>query len=108
MLQALAAVVALMGLVQSEEDGPCDREVLRAALHWNGEADRGIDNVVIVKNRLEQRVVVEFAAAGARVELVRSHWECVVYYSETLQNQDGPANNYWIAVTYLDKYDLRK
>jgi hypothetical protein len=96
------------------EDPPSDAEVLRAIPR----VPRGIpyayetfrDNVVIVKNRLVDKIdPPRFFPLVGQAQLHHCHWECVVYYDELVQS-DYPFPVYLkkprTQVMYIDKDHL--
>jgi hypothetical protein len=96
------------------EDAPSDAEVLRAIPR----VPRGVpyiyetfrDNVVIVKNRLVDKIdPPRFFPLVGPAQLHHCHWECVVYYDELVQS-DYPFPVYLkrprIQVFYIDKDHL--
>jgi hypothetical protein len=96
------------------EDPPSDQEVLRALPR----VARGIpyiyeefrDDYTIVKNRLVDKIDPPrvFPMVGL-AQLHHCHWECVVYYTETIQS-DYPFPTYTkkqrVQVVYIDKDHL--
>ncbi len=96
------------------EDPPSDQEVLRAMPR----VARGIpyvyeqfrDDVVIVKNRLVDKIdPPRFFPLVGPAQLHHCHWECVIYYVETVQS-DYPFPSYTkrprVQVLYIDKDHL--
>lgn len=96
------------------EDAPSDREVLRAM----PKAARGIpyiyeefyDDIIIVKNRLVDKIdPPRFFPLVGPAQLHHCHWECVVYYTETVQS-DYPFPQFTkrnrVQVIYIDKDHL--
>jgi hypothetical protein len=73
------------------EDAPTDQEVLRAMPR----VPRGTpyiyetfrDDIVIVKNRLVDKIdPPRFFPLVGMAQLHHCHWECVIYYTETVQS----------------------
>jgi hypothetical protein len=70
-------------------DAPSDAEVLRAI----PQRDQGIpfvyevfrDDIIIVKNRLVKQELPVALPAGLWLTAEVGHWECVVYYTETVE-----------------------
>jgi len=96
------------------EDAPSDQEVLRAMPR----VARGVpyiheefrDDIVIVKNRLVDKIdPPRFFPLVGPAQLHHCHWECVVYYSETVQS-DYPfpmqVKKNRVQVLYIDKDHL--
>jgi len=96
------------------EDPPSDQEVLRAIPR----VPRGVpyiyeefrDDIVIVKNRLVDKIdPPRFFPLVGPAQLHHCHWECVVYYTETIQS-DYPfprySKNQRVQVIYIDKDHL--
>ncbi|HSQ57740.1 MAG TPA: hypothetical protein VLM40_18605 [Gemmata sp.] len=96
------------------EDPPSDGEVLRAMPRVH----RGIpyvyeefrDDVVIVKNRLVDKIdPPRFFPLVGPAQLHHCHWECVMYYTETIQS-DYPFPYYIkkprVQAIYIDKDHL--
>jgi hypothetical protein len=96
------------------EDAPSDEEVMRAMPR----VARGVpyyyeqfrDDVVIVKNRLVDKIdPPRFFPLVGLAQLHHCHWECVVYYTETIQS-DQPFPTYVkkrrVEVIYVDKDHL--
>jgi hypothetical protein len=96
------------------EDPPSDQEVLRALPR----VARGVpyvyeefrDNIVIVKNRLVDKIdPPRFFPLVGPAQLHHCHWECVAYYTETIQS-DYPFPTYTrkqrVQVVYIDKDHL--
>jgi len=96
------------------EDAPSDQEVLRAMPR----VTRGVpyiyeefrDDIVIVKNRLVDKIdPPRFFPLVGPAQLHHCHWECVVYYSETVQS-DYPfpmqVKKNRVQVLYIDKDHL--
>jgi hypothetical protein len=96
------------------EDPPSDREVLRTMPR----VARGVpyvyeqfrDDVVIVKNRLVDKIdPPRFFPLVGPAQLHHCHWECVIYYTETVQS-DYPFPTYIkkqrVQVVYIDKDHL--
>ncbi len=96
------------------EDPPGDREVLRAMPR----VPRGVpyvyetfrDDIVIVKNRLVDKIdPPRFFPLVGMAQLHHCHWECVVYFTETVQS-DYPfpvkAKKRRVQVIYIDKDHL--
>lgn len=96
------------------EDPPSDREVLRLMPR----VKRGIpfvyeefrDDVQIVKNRLVDKIdPPRFFPLIGMAQLHHCHWECVVYYTETVQSS-YPFPTYIkkkrVQVVYIDKDHL--
>ena len=96
------------------EDPPTDQEVLRAMPR----GARGVpyvyddfrDNIVIVKNRLVDKIdPPRFFPLVGPAQLHHCHWECVIYYTETIQS-DYPFPRYTkkprVQVMYIDKDHL--
>src|SRR5947209_6232525 len=96
MLDAIVLVVGVWAGVGSpavrtavDAEPPSDREVLRAL----PPAPRGIpavyecyrDDVVIVKTRLKSEPAGTVFVGGLRLVLTEGHWECSVYYTETMR-----------------------
>jgi hypothetical protein len=97
------------------EDAPSDQEVLRAVFHH---CTRGVpyvfetfrDDIVIVKNRLVDKIdPPRFFPLVGPAQLHHCHWECVVYYTETVQS-DYPfpckIRKQRVQVMYIDKDHL--
>ena len=96
------------------EDPPSDQEVLRAMPR----VARGIpyiyeefrDDVVIVKNRIVDKIdPPRFFPLVGPAQLHHCHWECIIYYQETIQS-DYPFPTYIrknrVQVIYIDKDHL--
>jgi hypothetical protein len=96
------------------EDPPSDQEVLRAMPR----VARGVpyvyeqfrDDIIIVKNRLVDKIdPPRFFPLVGPAQLHHCHWECVVYYTETIQS-DYPFPSYTkrqrVQVLYIDKDHL--
>jgi hypothetical protein len=96
------------------EDPPSDAEVLRAMPR----VARGVpyiyeefrDDIVIVKNRLVDKIdPPRFFPLVGPAQLHHCHWECVIYYTETIQS-DYPFPQYTkknrVQVMYIDKDHL--
>jgi hypothetical protein len=96
------------------EDPPSDQEVLRAMPR----VARGVpyvyeefrDDIVIVKNRLVDKIdPPRFFPLVGPAQLHHCHWECVIYYTETIQS-DYPFPTYIrkprVEVMYIDKDHL--
>ena len=96
------------------EDPPTDGEILRAMPR----VARGVpyiyeefrDDIVIVKNRLVDKIdPPRFFPLVGPAQLHHCHWECVVYYTETIQS-DYPFPQYTrknrVQVIYIDKDHL--
>jgi hypothetical protein len=96
------------------EDPPSDQEVLRAMPR----VARGVpyiyeefrDDIVIVKNRLVDKIdPPRFFPLVGPAQLHHCHWECIVYYTETVQS-DYPFPTYSrkqrVQVIYIDKDHL--
>lgn len=96
------------------EDAPSDQEVLRAMPR----VSRGVpyiheefrDDIVIVKNRLVDKIdPPRFFPLVGPAQLHHCHWECVVYYAETVQS-DYPfpmqVKKNRVQVLYIDKDHL--
>jgi hypothetical protein len=96
------------------EDAPSDMEVLRAMPR----VARGVpyyyeqfrDDVVIVKNRLVDKIdPPRFFPLVGMAQLHHCHWECIIYYTETIQS-DHPFPTYIkkrrVEVIYIDKDHL--
>jgi hypothetical protein len=96
------------------EDPPSDQEVLRAMPR----VARGVpyiyeefrDDIVIVKNRLVDKIdPPRFFPLVGPAQLHHCHWECVIYYTETVQS-DYPFPQYTkrnrVQVLYIDKDHL--
>ena len=96
------------------EDPPSDQEVLRAMPR----VPRGVpycfetfrDDIVIVKNRLVDKIdPPRFFPLVGPAQLHHCHWECVIYYTETIQS-DYPFPQYIkknrVQVMYIDKDHL--
>ena len=96
------------------EDAPSDAEVLRAMPR----VPRGVpyiyetfrDNIVIVKNRLVDKIdPPRFFPLVGPAQLHHCHWECVIYYNETVQS-DYPfptkVHKQRVQVIYIDKDHL--
>jgi hypothetical protein len=96
------------------EDPPSDQEVLRAMPR----VARGVpyiyeefrDDIVIVKNRLVDKIdPPRFFPLVGPAQLHHCHWECVIYYTETIQS-DYPFPRYTrnnrVQVIYIDKDHL--
>jgi hypothetical protein len=96
------------------EDPPSDQEVLRAMPR----VARGVpyiyeefrDDIVIVKNRIVDKIdPPRFFPLVGPAQLHHCHWECVIYYTETVQS-DYPFPQYTkknrVQVMYIDKDHL--
>lgn len=96
------------------EDPPSDQEVLRALPR----VARGVpyiyeefrDDITIVKNRLVDKIdPPRFFPLVGPAQLHHCHWECIVYYTETIQS-DYPFPTYIkkprVQVVYIDKDHL--
>jgi hypothetical protein len=96
------------------EDPPSDAEILRAMPR----VARGVpyiyeefrDDIVIVKNRLVDKIdPPRFFPLVGPAQLHHCHWECVIYYTETIQS-DYPFPQYTkrnrVQVIYIDKDHL--
>ena len=96
------------------EDPPSDREILRAMPR----VARGVpyvyeqfrEDVVFVKNRVVDKIdPPRFFPLVGPAQLHHCHWECVVYYTETIQS-DYPFACYTkkqrVQVIYIDKDHL--
>lgn len=96
------------------EDAPGDREVLRLMPRVH----RGVpfvfeefrDDVQIIKNRLVDKIdPPRFFPLIGMAQLHHCHWECVVYYTETVQSS-YPFPTYIkkrrVQVVYIDKDHL--
>jgi hypothetical protein len=96
------------------EDPPSDAEVLRAMPR----VARGVpyiyeefrDDIIIVKNRLVDKIdPPRFFPLIGPAQLHHCHWECVIYYTETIQS-DYPFPQYTkknrVQVIYIDKDHL--
>jgi hypothetical protein len=96
------------------EDAPGDREVLRLMPR----VKRGVpfvfeefrDDVQIIKNRLVDKIdPPRFFPLIGMAQLHHCHWECVVYYTETVQSS-YPFPTYIkkrrVQVVYIDKDHL--
>ena len=96
------------------EDPPSDQEVLRAL----GRPPRGVpyvwetfrDDIVIVKNRLVDKIdPPRFFPLVGPAQLHHCHWECVIYFTETVQS-DYPFPckivKHRVQVIYIDKDHL--
>lgn len=96
------------------EDPPSDQEVLRAMPR----VARGVpyiyeefrDDIVIVKNRLVDKIdPPRFFPLVGPAQLHHCHWECIIYYTETVQS-DYPFPQYSrkqrVQVMYIDKDHL--
>ena len=96
------------------EDPPSDREVLRLMPR----VKRGVpfvyeefrDDVQIIKNRLVDKIdPPRFFPLVGMAQLHHCHWECVVYYTETVQSS-YPFPTYIkkkrVQVVYIDKDHL--
>ena len=96
------------------EDPPSDREILRAL----PKAIRGMpfvyeefrDDMTIVKNRIVDKIdPPRFFPLIGMAQLHHCHWECAVYYKETIQSaQPFPTylQKHRIQVVYIDKDHL--
>jgi len=96
------------------EDPPSDREVLRSL----PKAIRGVpyvyeefwDDIVIVKNRIVDKIdPPRFYPLVGLAQLHHCHWECAVYYKETIQSaQPYPVylQKQRVQVVYIDKDHL--
>ena len=96
------------------EDPPSDREVLRAM----PKRPRGVpyvyeefwDDIVIVKNRVVDEIdPPRFFPLVGMAQLHHCHWECAVYYNETIQSaQPYPVyiKKPRVKVMYIDKDHL--
>ena len=96
------------------EDPPSDQEVLRAMPRVaRGAAyiyEEFRDDIVIVKNRLVDKIdPPRFFPLVGLAQLHHCHWECVIYYTETIQS-DYPFPTYIkkqrVQVMYIDKDHL--
>jgi hypothetical protein len=96
------------------EDPPSDQEVLRAMPRVaRGAAylyEEFRDDIVIVKNRLVDKIdPPRFFPLVGPAQLHHCHWECVIYYTETIQS-DYPFPTYIkrqrVEVIYIDKDHL--
>jgi hypothetical protein len=96
------------------EDPPSDAEILRAMPR----VARGVpyiyeefrDDIVIVKNRLVDKIdPPRFFPLVGPAQLHHCHWECVIYYTETIQSA-YPFPQYTkrnrVQVIYIDKDHL--
>jgi hypothetical protein len=96
------------------EDPPGDQEILRAIPR----VARGVpyvyeqfrDDITIVKNRIVDKIdPPRFIPLVGPAQLHHCHWECVVYYTETIQS-DYPFACYTkkqrVQVIYIDKDHL--
>jgi hypothetical protein len=96
------------------EDPPSDAEILRAMPR----VARGVpyiyeefrDDIVIVKNRLVDKIdPPRFFPLVGPAQLHHCHWECVIYYTETIQS-DYPFPQFTkknrVQVMYIDKDHL--
>ena len=96
------------------EDPPSDREVLRTL----PKRIRGVayvyeefwDDIVIVKNRIVDKIdPPRFFPLVGPAQLHHCHWECVIYYTETVQT-DYPfpvkVRKQRVQVIYIDKDHL--
>jgi hypothetical protein len=96
------------------EDPPSDQEVLRAMPR----IPRGIpyafetfrDDIVVVKNRLVDKIdPPRFFPLVGMAQLHHCHWECIIYYTETVQS-DYPfpckVKKQRTQVIYIDKDHL--
>lgn len=96
------------------EDPPSDQEVLRAMPR----VPRGVpyvyetfrDDIVIVKNRLVDKIdPPRFFPLVGPAQLHHCHWECIIYYTETVQS-DYPfptkVKKQRTQVIYIDKDHL--
>jgi hypothetical protein len=96
------------------EDPPSDQEILRAMPR----VARGVpyvyeefrDDIVFVKNRLVDKIdPPRFFPLVGPAQLHHCHWECVIYYTETIQS-DYPFPQYTkkqrVQVIYIDKDHL--
>lgn len=96
------------------EDAPSDQEVLRAMPR----VARGVpyvfeqfrDDIVIVKNRLVDKIdPPRFFPLVGPAQLHHCHWECIIYYTETVQS-DYPfptkVKKQRTQVIYIDKDHL--
>ena len=96
------------------EDAPSDQEVLRALQR----VPRGVpyvyetfrDDIVIVKNRLVDKIdPPRFFPLVGPAQLHHCHWECVIYFTETVQS-DYPfpvkIRKQRVQVIYIDKEHL--
>ena len=96
------------------EDPPSDAEILRAMPR----VARGVpyiyeefrDDIVIVKNRLVDKIdPPRFFPLVGPAQLHHCHWECVIYYTETIQS-DYPFPTFIkkprTQVMYIDKDHL--
>ena len=96
------------------EDPPSDREVMRAL----PKRPRGVpyvyeefwDDIVIVKNRIVDKIdPPRFFPLVGPAQLHHCHWECAVYYNETVQStQPYPIQlkKQRVQVVYIDKDHL--
>ena len=96
------------------EDPPSDREVLRTL----PKRIRGVpyvyeefhDDIVIVKNRIVDKIdPPRFYPLVGMAQLHHCHWECAVYYTETIQSaQPYPVfiKKPRVKVVYIDKDHL--
>ncbi len=96
------------------EDAPSDAEILRAlprvARGLPGVCEMFRDDVVIVKNRLVDKIdPPRFFPLVGPAQLHHCHWECVIYYTELVQS-DYPFPVYLkkarTQVIYIDKDHL--
>jgi hypothetical protein len=96
------------------EDAPSDREVLRLLPRVARGApyiyEEFRDDVSIVKNRLVDKIdPPRFFPLVGMAQLHHCHWECVVYYTETVQSS-YPFPTYVkkkrVQVLYIDKDHL--
>jgi hypothetical protein len=115
MLSAIGTLVLLAGLTSPE--APADRDILRAL----PPVARGIpyvfeefrDDLVIVKTRAGETKVGPplLVPLVGPTRLVQTNWECVVYYTQTVQS-DFPfpvkATKARVQVIYIEKAELAK
>jgi hypothetical protein len=96
------------------EDPPSDQEVLRAMPRVaRGAAylyEEFRDDIIIVKNRLVDKIdPPRFFPLVGLAQLHHCHWECIIYYTETIQS-DYPFPTYLkkqrTEVIYIDKDHL--
>ncbi|OWK40428.1 hypothetical protein FRUB_05347 [Fimbriiglobus ruber] len=96
------------------EDPPADREVMRSL----PKRPRGVpfvyeefwDNIVITKSRIVDKIdPPRFFPLVGMAQLHHCHWECAVYYDETIQSSQ-PFPTYLqkkrVQVVYIDKDHL--
>jgi hypothetical protein len=95
-------------------NAPTDAEVLRAmprvtrVIPFVAEMFR--DDIVIVKNRLKSGPA-EVTVLGLSLPVVSTHWECSVYYTETVASEfpfPVKLSKPRVQVVYIDKHFVAK